>query len=162
MNPATCNVTNRQRGVALVIILLLLLVMTLLGLASLRGTLMEERMSAGSYDRSLSFQGAEAALREAEASIAAGTRCGGGACPRPLSGGTDIWVSDPECDDAGIWTTAVTVLGGPVEQPVYAIELMGPAPPPTTRAAAWTATPAAWSTTSASPPAVATPAPAGR
>jgi type IV pilus assembly protein PilX len=96
---------------------------------------MEERMSAGSYDRSLSFQAAEAALREGEASIAAGTACGGGTCPPPAPGGPDIWVADPECDNtptAGVWTaaTALPAPSGPVARTVYAIERVGPAPPP--------------------------------
>jgi len=56
----------RQRGASLVVVLVLLLVMTLLGLAVLRGTLLEERMSANMFDRSLAFQQAESALREAE------------------------------------------------------------------------------------------------
>lgn len=73
MNPSFRNGPGRQRGVALLVVLILLLVMTLLGLASLRGSLMEERMSAGLYDRSLGFQATEAALREAEALIAGGT-----------------------------------------------------------------------------------------
>jgi len=59
-----------QRGAVLVIVLILLLVMTWMGVASMRGTSMGERMSAGIYDRSISFQAAEAALREAEALIA--------------------------------------------------------------------------------------------
>ena len=64
-----------QRGITLIVVLLLLLVMTLLGLASLRGTLLEERMSAATYDRGIAFQQAETALREAEAKIAeAGTK----------------------------------------------------------------------------------------
>lgn len=69
-----------QKGASLFVVLILLLVMTLLGLAILRGTLMEERMSANLYDRSLSFQSAETALRAAEAAIRtaelAGTRLG--------------------------------------------------------------------------------------
>ena len=52
----------RQRGASLVVVLILLLVMTLLGLAVLRGTLLEERMSANLLDRSQNFQAAEAAL----------------------------------------------------------------------------------------------------
>lgn len=72
MSPSFRNHPGRQRGVALLVVLILLLVMTLLGLASLRGSLMEERMSAGLYDRSLAFQASEAALREAETLIAAG------------------------------------------------------------------------------------------
>ncbi|MDR6840075.1 pilus assembly PilX family protein [Pseudoxanthomonas sacheonensis] len=55
-----------QGGASLVVVLILLLIMTLLGLAVLRGTLLEERMSANMYDRSLAFQQAESALREGE------------------------------------------------------------------------------------------------
>ncbi len=58
-----------QRGVALVIALVLLVVMTLLGLSSMRGTVLQERMSANMYDRSLALQRSEAALRAAEAAI---------------------------------------------------------------------------------------------
>ena len=57
---------RHQRGASLVVVLILLLVMTLLGLAILRGTLLEERMTANLYDRSLAFQSAEGALRDAE------------------------------------------------------------------------------------------------
>lgn len=66
MNRQPAHFPASQRGASLVIVLILLLVMTLLGLAVLRGTLLEERMSANMYDRSLAFQQAESALREAE------------------------------------------------------------------------------------------------
>jgi Tfp pilus assembly protein PilX len=57
---------HAQRGVALLVVLILLLVMSLMAVLSLRGTLMEERASANMMDRSLSFQAAEAALRQGE------------------------------------------------------------------------------------------------
>lgn len=60
---------NAQRGVALVVALVLLVVATLIGLAGIRGTNLQERMSANMYDRSLAFQRAEAALRDAERAI---------------------------------------------------------------------------------------------
>ena len=60
-----------QRGVALVVALILLVVATLIGLAGIRGVNLQERMSANMYDRSLAFQRAEAALRAAEDAIAA-------------------------------------------------------------------------------------------
>lgn len=66
MSSAQSNRWRRQQGVSLVVVLILLLVITLLGLAVLRGTLMSERMSANMYDRSLGFQSAESALRDAE------------------------------------------------------------------------------------------------
>lgn len=56
-----------QRGNTLLVVLILLLVMTLLGLASLRGAMLEERMTGNQFDRSLVFQAVEAALREGEA-----------------------------------------------------------------------------------------------
>ncbi|WP_372015311.1 pilus assembly PilX family protein [Pseudoxanthomonas sp. 10H] len=71
MSRATVNSPRLQRGASLVVVLVLLLVMTLLGLAVLRGTLLEERMSANMYDRSLAFQQAESALREAEEKVRA-------------------------------------------------------------------------------------------
>lgn len=58
-----------QRGVALVVALILLVVATLIGLAASRGTMLQERMSSNTYDRSLAFQRSESALRAAEAAI---------------------------------------------------------------------------------------------
>jgi type IV pilus assembly protein PilX len=55
-----------QRGATLIIVLVLLLVMSLLAATSLRGTLMQERMSSNAYDRDLAFQSAEAGLRMGE------------------------------------------------------------------------------------------------
>lgn len=64
---------SRQRGATLLIALVLLVVMTLLGLSSIRSTSMQERMGANLYDRSLAFQAVESALREAEATITINT-----------------------------------------------------------------------------------------
>lgn len=64
---------HSQKGVTLVVALMLLIAITLLALASMRGTGMQERMSANLYDRAIAFQAAESALREAEAVLAAGT-----------------------------------------------------------------------------------------
>jgi type IV pilus assembly protein PilX len=61
--------TGAQRGVALVVALILLVVATLIGLAASRGTFLQERMSSNSYDRSLAFQRSESALRFAEEAI---------------------------------------------------------------------------------------------
>lgn len=60
---------RRQRGISLLVVLILLLVTTMLGIVVLRGTLLEERMSANLYDRSLAFQLAESALRRAEQQV---------------------------------------------------------------------------------------------
>lgn len=51
-----------QRGIALVVSLILLIAVTLVGLAGMRGTILQERMAGGAYDRATGFQAAEAAL----------------------------------------------------------------------------------------------------
>ena len=57
---------DMQKGAALIISLILLLIMTILGLAGIRGITQQERMANHSLDRSLAFQATEAALREVE------------------------------------------------------------------------------------------------
>lgn len=60
----TVNMSSErpQRGIALVVSLVLLVVVTLVGLAGMRGTILQERMAGGAYDRETAFQAAEAAL----------------------------------------------------------------------------------------------------
>jgi type IV pilus assembly protein PilX len=126
----------RQQGASLVVVLILLLIMTLLGLAVLRTTLLDERMSANLYDRSLSFQSAETALRDAEAAIQAAELTGsilgfdcsaaGVICPSiPVnaltgtagcSGGQNCWTNA---------TTNVQTLAAGAGAPQYYIEYMG-------------------------------------
>src|SRR6185437_1918951 len=54
-----------QRGVALVTALILLVVITLVGLAAVRGTVMQQKMAANFSDRQIAFQVGEAGLRQA-------------------------------------------------------------------------------------------------
>ncbi|MDH4458570.1 MAG: PilX N-terminal domain-containing pilus assembly protein [Nevskia sp.] len=56
-----------QRGVVLLVGLIILVVLSLLAIASIRSTTLEERMTGNSQDQQIAFQVAEAALREAEA-----------------------------------------------------------------------------------------------
>jgi len=65
----TLSFKKRQSGAALLVALVMLLVSTLIGLASIRGTTLNERMSSNMLDRSLSYQAAESALRSAEAAL---------------------------------------------------------------------------------------------
>jgi type IV pilus assembly protein PilX len=60
---------SAQRGVALVVALILLVVVTLVGLAAVRGTIMQQKMTANQYDREIAFQNTEAALRAAAALV---------------------------------------------------------------------------------------------
>lgn len=117
-----------QRGVALAVVLILLVVMTLLGLVALRGTIMQERMSSSQYDRSLSFQAAEAALREGESAavVRPGNPAGGcnanGVCHTPVPTDTPRWL-------AANWTTISKVstadTGDLATKARYIIEYMG-------------------------------------
>jgi len=67
LRPRSLPDRREQRGNTLLVVLILLLIMTLLGLASLRGAMLEERMTGNQFERSLVFQAVEAALREGEA-----------------------------------------------------------------------------------------------
>ena len=65
-NSVSRPVINRQRGIALFISLVLLLVMTIAGVSAVQTTSLEERMARNTHDSLLAFQAAESALREAE------------------------------------------------------------------------------------------------
>ena len=54
------NAFNRQRGAILVIALFMLLLLTVIGLSSMRGTMMQENMAGNLRDSSLALQAAEA------------------------------------------------------------------------------------------------------
>lgn len=57
---------QRQRGAVLIVGLIMLLLLTMIGLASIRGSDLQERMAGNMRDRNLAFQSAEAVLREGE------------------------------------------------------------------------------------------------
>ena len=71
--PRRQQAATRQRGVALVVAMILLVVITLVGLAAVSGTIMQQKMSSNFYDRDVAFQAAEAALRQAQVAIGAAT-----------------------------------------------------------------------------------------
>ncbi len=123
------GISGRQSGATLIVVLILLLIVTLLGLATLRGTIMEERMTANLTDRSLAFQAAESALREGEA--LAQTRptipssgCAGGVCSTPVATDADRWSSS----SFNGWRNGTIALTGPALTPQFFIEYMGDAP----------------------------------
>ena len=73
---------NRFRGIALLVSLLLLLITTLLALAGLRSTTLQERMSGNLYARGLVFQAAESVLRQAENKIKSLNPEANNSCPK--------------------------------------------------------------------------------
>ncbi len=60
---------RRERGVVLVVALLMLLVLTFIGLAATRSTTIEQRLTENHHDLAVAMQGAEAALRDGESSL---------------------------------------------------------------------------------------------
>ena len=57
---------RQQRGVVLIIGLIMLLLLTVIGMAAVRGTGIQEQMAGNMRDHNLAFQAAEAALRSGE------------------------------------------------------------------------------------------------
>jgi len=126
--PASRYCAYSERGVALIVSLILLVVVTLIGLAAVQGTTLQMRMTSNFYDRSIAFQGAEAGLAAAAASLAAGTtnirNCGqgGGICgANPFE--------DVNLPTANVVTVAVgttyAATGNAAGQPQYVIENLG-------------------------------------
>jgi type IV pilus assembly protein PilX len=132
-----------QRGLSLVTTLMFMLAALVLGISVLGVSVMQERMIGNTKDRDLAFQAAEAALRDAEADIAAnlnaGTgfadNCNLGLCTAPTQRST---VSPSPVDNqAGFsWATATQVrtygqytgappLPGVSSPAVYVIEKLG-------------------------------------
>ncbi len=123
---------RRQAGIALVVALLLLVVITLVGFAAVRGTMMQQRMAANHYDRQIAFQSAEAALRAAMLRIgthpdevARNCRAGGMVClSNPFN--------DPQLPAGKVYTVEEGNAAGQftkgalaAAQPQYVIENMG-------------------------------------
>jgi len=132
-----------QQGAALVVALILLIVITLVGLASIGGTIMQNKAAANQYDRQLAFQSAEAALRQA--AVAIGTATAGQKAPAGFNDCSatagNQCVANP-FDDPALAGNIVTVSGDAFEpgsvaaaQPQYIVQYLGKfiAPTPSVR-----------------------------
>ncbi|TVQ38948.1 MAG: hypothetical protein EA370_05305 [Wenzhouxiangella sp.] len=76
---------SRQRGAALFVALIMLLILTLLGLSSSNSSILQERMVANTFERQLAFQRAEAGLRQLEVATRRNTFGGVRPLVRPFS-----------------------------------------------------------------------------
>ncbi len=123
-------IMKNQRGVALFISLVLLLVLTIIGVSAVQTTSLEERMARNTHDSVLAFEAAEVALRTGEAFLRDNVNS---TALFPAGGNNGLWkASDygqPEhFEQAGIWTGANSVqlpnntINGVAEQPRYIIE----------------------------------------
>ncbi len=124
----TVSAARDQQGVALIVVLILLIVMSILGIVIMRSSAMQERMSANLRDRSLGFQAAEGALRFAQDQVLG-------------AGNWDTQIPTPDdCANDGICPTGsdpvwVEVLPGTYDEdrlagavPEYWIEYLGVGP----------------------------------
>ncbi len=144
MKTLSCIPYAQQRGAALITGLIFLVVLTLISLAAMKTTSLEERMAGNARDQDMAFQAAEAAIRDAmkqlpglspASAFVAG--CANGLCLNdPV---TPVWTT---LTASNLWEasntaayggTALTIDGStslPV-QPRYIIELLPGTVPPT-------------------------------
>lgn len=121
---------SRQQGVALVVALILLIVITLVGLAAVRGTIMQQKMTANFYDRQVAFQADEAALRVAQAAIEAAASPAAFRNCSPTGGLVCLAnpLTDPQLPASAITLVPVSAFDASklsASQPQYVIEYMG-------------------------------------
>ncbi len=119
---------RRSRGVSLVVSLVLLLLVTLIAIGSMRGVALQVRMSGSTHDRSLAFQAAEAALREAEdrASLLTAADIPAGPCSQGICATPDL-ATPPRWLDDGFTGWRASAAAAPAQAPPHhaVIEDMG-------------------------------------
>src|SRR5258706_1198268 len=114
---------RRQRGATLIIALVMLLLVTLVGIAMVRASTMDEKMAGNFRDRDQAFQAGEAAVRTCLAQVEGGTYTGIAPLLTPAAAGSlPNWEQD--------WSpanSAVVDVGNPhlANQPSCMVETMG-------------------------------------
>ena len=103
------TLTN-ERGVVLILGLIMLVVLSFIGLAAMQSTTLQERMAGNLQQRDRAFQNAEAGLRAAEAWLnnqvilpAFDSQCNNGLCLPPAAG--QAWWNTLDWDDANKYDT---------------------------------------------------------
>ena len=138
MKKITMN--TKQDGAALLVCLIILVLVTLIGLTTMKSATLQEKMSGGNSDKSLAFQAAEMTLRDVEQHIRANISsvsgfaagCAAGLCLAPTNGSS--MADTVDWDSAGAATygaaSGAAAIGGVARQPKYIIELLSEMPPP--------------------------------
>lgn len=136
------HTTQRQNGVALVVALVLLVVVTLVGLAAIRGTSLQEKMAGNTMDRAQAFQVTEAALDfaartvllppatpvSANYNVQGVTDCATAACadnPAVAIPNAAQWVNVPWVDATGATGNTASIVSIYQNRPSYLIQYMG-------------------------------------
>lgn len=122
---------RRQHGISLIVSLILMAVAAMVALGSMRAVQLQTRMSGAAHDRSLAFQAAEAALREAEQRALAAqptdfpsSDCISGFCAQALLTDNPRWLDDAF---AG-WRTATAAAPADAPVPEAIVEDQGDGP----------------------------------
>jgi len=133
---------RRQRGTALIIAMLFLVILGMLGVTTMTATTLEERMAGNTRDRDLAMQAAEAALRDAERDLTNTAPTAGrvvtlanfvAACTAGLcTEGAPILTNIDDPTKSAYFTQYMSSsqpFMGPAAQPRYLIELLTAMPP---------------------------------
>ncbi|HYW04020.1 MAG TPA: PilX N-terminal domain-containing pilus assembly protein [Gammaproteobacteria bacterium] len=122
---------QRQRGVALIITMVVLLVLMVLGVMASDTSTLQYRMTEHSQGHEQAFEGAEAALAAARANLLLGSLCptfGGSGCyPENPPGNTPRWQTIDWSSSTATLAYTGTLLRDP---PRYFVEKLPPSPAP--------------------------------
>lgn len=136
---------NKQKGVVLIMSMVILFAMTLIGITSMNTTSLEKRIASNNKDRQVAFQAAEAALRQGERDVNDPTDtafvkanyvkpCVDGLCDcgKVIADGcVTYWVDDVPTESDVAWNISTThrtyssALSGVTTPAKYIIEFMG-------------------------------------
>lgn len=135
---------NRQLGVTLILVLIFIVSLSLIAAVGIRNVGTGERVVANERDRSLAFQGAESAGREAVSKITDGTvtalATGHYTAPLPRGGNAEFWRTTSSldvdtCASSDVtkrfnWTDCAAPASntyGNSQAPLYVVEALPPA-----------------------------------
>ena len=135
--PGAIAVTAGQRGSALIVSLIFMLLLTVIGVGAMQSSILQERMAGNVRDVNSAFQAAEAGVRAAEVYLQ-------GAVVGPFNGSNGLFRrcapgdSDSACvvpdwrDPASTgWATRPGTLANVAAQPQFVIQRLPPVPDPT-------------------------------
>ena len=139
--PPSTRLRRRQQGVALIVALILLVVITVIGLAAIRTSTLQEKMAGNTFDRAQAFQVAEATMQFASATILppaaapnpatyqanAYTNCANNPCLDNPANDPNVpaaaWTLPPTATNAAAGAGNIVTLYG--NNPSYIIQYMG-------------------------------------
>ena len=131
---------TQQQGAALLVCLIILVLVTLIGLTTMKSSMLQEKMSGGNSDKALAFEAAEMTLRDAEAHIKAhltsvsgfAAGCAASLCLAPTDGSALAETVNWDSNQVATYGqgSGAAALSGLARQPKYMIELLSEMPPP--------------------------------